>query len=72
MNPNQSPQMLICIQLIDISPQEENIKGTSDTCLLCLFDEFIDNLVDFTGKDYLNLGGNISANFFFVCTFLCS
>lgn len=58
--------MFICLQLTGISPQEQNTEGTTDTCILYLFDEFIDDLVDFTAKDNLNLGENISVNFLFI------
>lgn len=51
VNPNQSAKMFICLQLIDVSHQEQNIKRTSDTSILHLCDEFTDNLVGFTGKD---------------------
>lgn len=43
--------MFVSLQLIDISHQEQNIKGTSDTSILYLCDEFTDNLVVLTGKD---------------------
>lgn len=36
VNPKQNAKTLISLQLIDTFPQEQNIKGTSDTCSLCL------------------------------------
>lgn len=65
VNSSQSPEMFINLQLIDFSPMSKTLRGR---VIPAFSDKFTDNLVDFTGKEDLNFGGNILPNILFIYT----